>query len=272
MERVSRQMAKGELNVRVPIVSTDEVGNLATSLNDLAEDLSRYQTNRKEFLANISHELRTPLSYLKGYIYALKTKMYETEEEYDKMLTILDDETERMHQLIDDLHELSMMESAQFSLKLERIDPNLAVTQAVERIEREALAKQLSVTTSFSNSSWILGDSVRFNQMMLNLLHNAVSYTHSGSIQVEVTESDRQVQVIVTDTGIGIAEGDLPFVFERFYRAEKSRKRSFGGSGLGLAITKQLTTLMSGTITVTSVVNEGTCFTLTFPKAQEVEE
>lgn len=267
MEQATRRIAKGELETRVDIPSNDEIGSLARAVNDLAVDLQRYRDTRREFLANVSHELRTPMTYLEGYSKVLKEELYETEAEKHKYLDIIHQETVRLSHLIHDLFELSKMEEGKISLQMEWIDLTELARNAVQKVEPKAERKGIELTFSqLGHIPLVYADGLRMEQVFMNLLDNAIRYTEQGSIWVEITNSEEGVKAVVEDTGVGIPEEELPYIFERFYRVEKSRSRAHGGTGLGLSIVKQLVEIQGGAITVSSRVQHGTEFEITLPR------
>lgn len=266
MEKATRKIAAGDLNTRVSHSSMDEIGTLAAAINDLAIELHRYRSNRREFLANISHELQTPITYLEGYTSALRNHLYETEEEKEQYLQIIQLEAGRMSNLVSDLFELSKMEDGKIALVFEEVDLVEVIENVLLKTKMNAQAKELQVEFNQPyDFPSIYADGLRMEQIISNLLENAIRYTESGFIKVKLSSDSAKVTVIVEDTGIGIPQEDIPFLFERFYRVEKSRSREFGGTGLGLAIVKQLVELQGGDITVESRSGKGTCFELAFP-------
>ena len=269
MEKATREIAKGNLDIRVNIASRDELGSLGRAINDLAFETNRYRTNRREFLANISHELRTPMSYLKGYAEVLKKNLYETEEERQDYLTIIEDETDRMVRLINDLFDLSKMEEGKINLRLEMIDITEVLETALfkQKIEMEKKGLELKKQIG-DNIPAIKADGMRVEQIFANLLGNAIQYTKEGSIHVQVWRTKLEVHLAIQDTGVGIPNEELVHLFERFHRVEKSRSRELGGTGLGLAIVKNLVKLQHGKISVSSQLGKGTRFQLSFPIAE----
>jgi len=227
--------------------------------------ICRITDTRQEFFANISHELRTPITYLEGYSKVIKERLYSTEEERDQYLDVLHQEAKRLQHLVDDLFELSKMEEGKISLSLEWIDLAEVIDNAVHKVQLKASDKGLALSTNLNRStSWVYGDGLRMEQVILNLLENSVRYTEQGEISIMLDQTDSYVFVTVKDTGIGIAAEELPYVFERFYRVEKSRSRQHGGTGLGLSIAKKLVELQGGEIFVNSRLSEGTSFEIRF--------
>lgn len=259
MQKATRKIAAGNLETRVTISGNDEIGFLGQAINDLAVDLQRYRDTRQEFLANISHELRTPITYLQGYAKVVKDELYDTEEEKTQYLTIIDQEAHRIQHLVDDLFELAKMEEGKIQLNWEKVDFRQIVDRAVHTLDLKAREKNISLAVHYEGDAVNLpGDGKRMEQIVMNLLENAVRYTEQGSIQVGLKFTAESVVFSVEDTGIGIPEEELPYIFDRFYRVEKSRSRQYGGTGLGLSIVKMLTELLGGEITITSKVGEGT--------------
>ncbi|WP_150273849.1 sensor histidine kinase [Paenibacillus tepidiphilus] len=265
MQKATRKIAAGELETRLSIRRSDEIGSLAGAINDLAADLQRYRDTRQEFLANISHELRTPITYLQGYAKVVRSGLYQNEEEKELYLEIIGQEAHRIQHLVDDLFELAKMEEGKIPLKLETVDLAQIAAQAVRKQELAVKAKDLRLQVDIPGHTVAMtGDTKRIEQIVLNLLENAVRYTEQGEIRVTVRESEAEVQLIIEDTGIGIPQEELPYIFERFYRVEKSRSRQYGGTGLGLSIVHQLVTLLGGRIAVTSTAGTGTRCEVTF--------
>jgi signal transduction histidine kinase len=270
MERATRKISSGDFETRLSVHSKDEIGFLASAINDLSEEIKTVRDNRREFFANISHELKTPITYLEGYASVLKKGLVSSTEERDQYLEIIETEAKRLSILIHDLSELSMMEEGKVGLELQEID----LTDLIKHVLVKPMikAKEKGLTFRFlcnNDSQTILGDGLRIEQIMINLIENAIRYTEKGSIDISLFTVRDFVKVEVKDTGSGIPKEDIPHLFDRFYRVEKSRSRQYGGSGLGLAIVKNLVELHGGTITVSSKVGEGTVFELSFPRYKD---
>jgi signal transduction histidine kinase len=268
MEMATRRIAKGDLETRVNAASNDEIGSLAVAINDLAKELQRYRDTRSEFFANISHELRTPITYLEGYADVLSQGLVEDEIEKKKYLDIISQEAKRLARLVHDLFELSKMEEGKIDLKLESIAFSQLIHQVVRKVELKIKEKGLELIEKMLPNCTIIGDSVRIEQIVLNLLDNAIRYTPTGSVVISLSEENKNILFCIEDAGIGIPEEELPYIFERFYRVEKSRSRQFGGTGLGLSIVKKLVELQGGTIAVISSLGQGTRFEIRFPSQQ----
>ncbi|QZT33217.1 HAMP domain-containing histidine kinase [Caldalkalibacillus thermarum TA2.A1] len=274
METAARKIAKGHLETRVEVGTADEIGSLAMAINDLARDLKRYRDTRREFLANISHELRTPLTYLEGYAKVLKEGLYQTAEERDKYLDIIHKETKRLNQLINDLSELAKMEEGRISLNFQWVDIMEVLESVLSKTSLKAKEKGLLVQVDIEEDLPLLyGDGLRLEQIFLNLVENAIRYTDVGTVSVQAKlVGQKIIKTIVEDTGRGIPKEELSYIFERFYRVEKSRSRQHGGSGLGLAIVKKLVELHGGVIMVSSQPGKGTRFEVDFPVAANKQD
>ncbi|MDR0268684.1 HAMP domain-containing sensor histidine kinase [Paenibacillus sp.] len=265
MQKATKKIAIGELETRLDIRNKDEIGDLAAAINSLAADLQRYRDTRQEFFANISHELRTPITYLEGYAKILKNRLYETEEEKDHYLDIIYQEGVRIQHLVDDLFELAKMEEGKISLSMEWLDLKEVIDQTVQTISLKAKEKGIElIVHPVASVPLIQGDGVRMEQIVLNLLENAIRYTEQGRIEILLQSTPDTLSFSIEDTGIGIPEDELPYIFDRFYRVEKSRSRKTGGTGLGLSIVKKLVELQGGSIQVSSDKDVGTRFTVIF--------
>ncbi|QGH35758.1 HAMP domain-containing protein [Gracilibacillus salitolerans] len=271
MEKVAKQIAeKKNFSLRVDYKANDEIGSLAHAINHLSETLERYQTNRNEFFSNITHELKTPLTYVKGYANAVRHEMYQNREERDEFLEIIENETDHISNLMDDLTDLSKIEEGKIDLNKEDINVNKLAEEMVRRSQFRASEKGLTMNLDVPDSIvFLFADKNRLDQVLTNLVENAVRYTEKGSITLKVKEERDEVMIRVKDTGIGIKKEDIPYLFERFYRVDKSRSRANGGTGLGLAIVKNLVEMHEGDIEVDSELNKGTTITLRFPKEED---
>ncbi|MCT2535748.1 HAMP domain-containing histidine kinase [Aquibacillus koreensis] len=270
MEKATKRIAdKKDFSTRVTYKGNDEIGSLANAINNLSQTLETYQTNRNEFFANITHELKTPLTYIKGYTNALKKKLYQSEEEKETYLDIIEKETNQMNNLMDDLMDLSKIEEGKLNLHKEDIDITEVIDMVINKIMIKAKNKGITVSYEAPPEGVVLyADGQRMEQILTNLLENATRYTEKGNILVRVFKHSKQIKITVEDTGIGISEKDVPYLFERFYRVDKSRSRSHGGTGLGLSIVKKLVDIHDGAIEIQSKLGEGTTFILSFPMDQ----
>jgi two-component system sensor histidine kinase BaeS len=247
------------LNQRVAIHSHDEFGDLGKTFNQMAASLSEAETQRKHLVADVAHELRTPLAAIQGTLEGMQDGVLALDEE---QVTALYSETMLLNRLVGDLRLLSLAEAGQ--LKLEKQPADLAglIKQAVEGIKPQASQKEITLDADIpAGLPPISVDTDRITQVMNNLIGNALRYTpQAGNITIKAGQlhgESRSIQISVTDSGPGIDPGALPYVFDRFYRADVSRSRESGGSGLGLAIVKQLIEAHGGTVKALSPVFNG---------------
>ncbi len=224
---------------------------------------------RRELTANVSHELRTPLTSIKGFAETLLHGAMKDEATCRRFLTIIDGEADRLVKLVDDLLDLSRLESKGVTLELGVVDLGQLVAHTIDKLRPLAEESKLVLAHSGPSGVLVVADSDRLEVVLTNLIDNALKYTPPGGrVDVEVLPTDHEVTVAVTDTGRGIPPDDLPHVFERFYRADRSRARrsGSGGTGLGLAIAKHIVEAHGGVIGVRSRLDEGTTFLFTLPR------
>ena len=254
-------------------VFTDEAENpegIIAVLQDITEQ-QRLENMRKEFVANVSHELRTPLTSIKSYAETLLDGALDDREASEKFLGVINSEADRMTRLVKDLLQLSRIENQQMQWFFEEISFTDLVRNAVEKMEFEAAGKNQKLELHVKGEiPEIEADYGRIEQVVFNILTNAIKYTpEGGSITVYVGRMYNEIYLKVADNGIGIPEDDLPRIFERFYRVDKARSREMGGTGLGLSIAKEIVEAHSGTITINSERNMGTEVTVRLPILQE---
>lgn len=246
--------------------SAGEVTGAVAVLRDVTE-LRQTERLRRELTANVSHELRTPLTSIKGFSETLLDGAMRDEETGRRFLTIINTETDRLVKLVDDLLDLSLLESKRVTLDLKPVDISDLVVHTVDKLRPLAQTSQLTLVRSAPPGIVVFADADRLEQVLTNLVDNALKYTPAGGrIEVQVAAVNGEVEVQVNDTGYGIRPEDLPRVFDRFYRADRSRTRGSGGTGLGLAIAKHIVEAHGGRISVNSRPNEGTTFRFTIPR------
>ncbi|MDY7222814.1 HAMP domain-containing sensor histidine kinase [Halalkalibacterium halodurans] len=272
VQKATKKIAKGAFDTRLPVHGSDEIGDLMGSINEMASRLKQLTESRNELISNISHELRTPLTYIKAYAALLKKREGLTEDGKDQAM-IIHEEAIRMERLVGDLFELMKLEERNVSFHLTKTDLEAVVERSVRVSTIEGKKKNVTLAIHKEHSPlFSLVDSGRLEQVMQNLLSNAIRHTPSnGTINLTLYAEERKNVISVSDNGEGIDSDKLPFIWDRFYRADRSRNSKYGGTGLGLAITKQLVEQMGGTIFVDSEKGKGTTFTLIFAKEEEVE-
>jgi two-component system sensor histidine kinase BaeS len=269
----TKAMAGGELNQQVQVRSRDEIGELGRSFNQMSADLARASQSRKQMTADLAHDLRTPLTILRGYTEGLKDGRLQGSS---KLYSVMHSEVEHLQHLVEDLRTLSLADAGEIRLNRRAVDPAAV-------LERTALAyfvqaEQQKVTLRVDASEGlpsIFVDTDRLTQVLNNLVSNALRYTPpNGTITLAAEAKEQAVFLKVSDTGSGIAPEDLPFVFDRFYRVDKSRQRMEGdsaSSGLGLAIAKAIVETHGGEIKVASTLGQGTTFTIRFSVAAKAK-
>lgn len=262
LAEAARRVAAGDLTQRVSVKSKDEIGKLANDFNNMVAELERVDKLRKDLIADIAHELRTPLSNVRGYIEALYDGVIQLDENSKKYIY---DEVLLLTRLIEDLHELALAESGELGLYCQPVDIRDIASATVKSLQPKLDEKQIKLNLELPDMPAIASvDRERIQQVLLNLLVNAINFTpEKGEITVSVKQNDDEIEVSVTDTGIGIPPEDLPYIFERFYRVDKSRTRATGGTGLGLTIARRLVEAHGGNIKAESEVGKGSRFTFT---------
>ncbi|MCF6092634.1 ATP-binding protein [Microaerobacter geothermalis] len=255
----------GHLNERVHIKEkTGEIKELADAFNHLADTLQRQEQLRKNLMADVAHELRTPLATLRSHLEAFQDGIWEPTKE---RLNSSQQQVMRLIRLVGDIEKLNQAENPLVQLHIQPIHLNELINQVVQTLESEWSHKPMNVNVIIDDQITLMGDGDRITQVLLNLLSNAYKFTpENGNITILAKESNSEVTILVKDNGSGISKEDLPHIFERFFRGEKSRNRSYGGAGIGLAIVKAIVEAHKGTISVESEVGEGTTFTIVFPK------
>ena len=262
--------------ITTPIVGGGEWSTLVV-FHDLT-DIKRVEQVRRDFVANVSHELRTPLASIKSVIETLQSAALDDPAAAQDFLSRADAEVDRLVQIVEELLELSRIESGQVPLAQQPVRMGEVLAVAVERLRPQAEKGGLTLTLEVPpDLPSVIGDAERLEQATVNLLHNAIKFTPAGgSIRVSAHREDGAVTVNVSDTGVGIAPEDLPRIFERFYKADRARARTgghpVGGTGLGLAVVKHTVEAHGGTVSVESELGHGSTFTFSIPAAPEPSE
>ena len=259
-----------EANFSVIQKAEGSYNGLITVLHDVTEQ-EKVEQERREFVANVSHELRTPLTSMKSYLEALEDGAIHDPAIAPKFLNVTQTETERMIRLVNDLLQLSKMDSKDYHLHLETIDITLLLNNIIDRYELISNNVEIHFERNLvDHPMFATVDKDKIIQVLDNILSNAVKYSpEGGEICVAVEEKEKHLCISVTDEGVGIPKDSLPQVFDRFYRVDKARSRRLGGTGLGLAIAKQIIEAHGGSIVIDSEWNVGTTITLTLPYSAE---
>ncbi len=258
-------IAAGDMQQHVAVGGRDEIGQLGAAFNRMAGSLAQAEALRRNLVADVAHELRTPLTVIQGNLQAILEGVYPLDVE---QVASLYEESRLLTRLVDDLRDLALAEAGQLRLERAPVDLAALAQAAVANFAPSAQAAGVSLTCEPAPAGLppVEGDAGRLAQVLRNLLANALRHTPAGgSISVSLRRVPGRVRLEVADSGAGIAPGDLPHVFDRFYRADASRSRQGGGAGLGLAIVRQLVTAHGGEVTVASHPGEGATFSVTLP-------
>ena len=258
----------GRLDRRVPVHSTrnDEIGTLISTFNEMLDRLQELFDKQRRFSGDISHELRSPLTTILGNISLLRRSQKLPEADRAEMLDEIQAEAERMNRLISDLLLIAQAD-ADLIINREPVELDTLLLEVYRQAQRQTEGK-IELRLLHEDQAIVLGDAERLRQMLVNLINNAMQYTSSGGrIDLSLECVADQAQITISDTGQGIAPEDLPFIFDRFYRADKARSRDMGGTGLGLSIVKWVVEAHGGEIEVESALGEGTTFRVRLPLA-----
>ncbi len=264
LTRAARRMEQGDLSERVEVRSGDEIGELAQAFNRMADSLSRNEQLRRDMVGDVAHELRTPLTNIRCQIESLQDGVVQPRRE---VIDSIHEEAMLLSRLIDDLQELALAEAGQLRLALEPTSIREIIHKTALAVAPQIESKKITLRIDAPQDlPRAIADSERVGQILRNLLANAVTHTPpEGVIEIRARSSNEEIEVTVSDTGSGIEEEQQDRIFERFYRADRSRARSTGGSGLGLAIVKQLVLAHGGRIRVESESGRGSQFIFTLP-------
>ena len=265
---ITRKISDGDYGARLETENgqTQEIAALSGAVNHMAESLERQETLRRRLTSDVAHELRTPVANVSLNLEMMLDEVWEPTK--DRLQSCYE-ELGRISGIISDLEKLRQMETENMNLELEPVNL-LELAQAVETAFEPDLKKKKLTCEVSGEAAAVMGDQRRLHQVIFNLVSNAVKYsTEGGTIQIRVKQEKHKAVLIVEDQGIGMAEEELPLIFERFYRTDLSRSRKTGGAGIGLAIVKAIVQAHQGTVTVTSKVGCGSRFTVTLPAGEE---
>ena len=264
------RFSKGEFDLRLRAKGQDEVAQLGKSFNLMANELNSLEQSRRSFVANVSHELRSPLTSMRGFLEAIQDGTIPPEES-PKYLAIVIDENRRMTGMVNDLLDLARIESGQYALNLSAFDINELIARTLLTFEARIDSAHIEIALDFSeNYCYVEADADQIAQVLRNLIDNAVKFTPEGGRLTISTAADKRLATIrVADSGKGMAAEDIPYVFDRFYKAEKAHTpRAQSGTGLGLSIVKRIIAAHGQDITVESELGSGTAFIFTLKRAE----
>lgn len=266
MVTATQSFSKGDFSIRVPVESCDEIGQLAISINNMASSLASLESVRRSFTANVSHELRTPMTTIGGFIDGILDGTIP-EEKRNQYLEIVSQEIKRLSRLVRSMLNIARIEAGELQIKPDLFDVNETVIKTVFTFETPLEEKNIEVKGLDHDRVMVEADPDLIHQVVYNLLENAVKFCNQdGFIEVTYTEDDNSTQVAIKNSGEGIAKNEIPHVFDRFYKTDKSRSQDKGGAGLGLHIVRSIINLHGGDIIVRSVEKEYCEFVFSIPK------
>ncbi len=268
MKNAAKIIAAGEFRQKLEVNSSDEIGELAVSFNQMITALKNLEEMRRGFIANVSHELRTPMTSIRGFIEGILDGTIPPEK-HREYLTIVRDEVNRLNRLVNNLLDLARMEAGELKLNLRNFSINELIRRCIIKLENMILEKELNIEAEFDEEEILVrADPDAIERVLINLLHNAIKFTPpKGLITVSTEKQKDRVLISVKDTGIGIDPADLELIWERFYKTDRSRSRDKSGTGLGLSIVRNIILEHKSEIKVESEPGKGTKFSFYLPAA-----
>ncbi len=257
---------KRKYDVHIAPIQLDNTNSAIGFFHDITQ-MEHLEKVRQEFLSNISHELRTPLTSIMAFVETLEDGAIEDKENNQRFLSVIRKNAQRMHHLIDDILELSTIETGKINLELKQTNLAAHVEEVFTNLSTKANDRRIKLINEVPDDVRVFADVVRLEQMLTNLIDNAIKFNRAkGSVTVSCTENGTKDIISVADTGEGISGEHQTRIFERFYRTDRARSREIGGTGLGLAIVKHLARLHGGEVSVASTLTKGTIFSIELPK------
>ncbi|MCX7921274.1 MAG: cell wall metabolism sensor histidine kinase WalK [Clostridia bacterium] len=268
INNAAKVIAGGEFRKRLSINSSDEIGELANSFNQMVVALQNLEEMRRGFIANVSHELRTPMTSIRGFIEGILDETIPPERQRD-YLVIVRDETNRLNRLVNDLLDLARMEAGEVGLNYKNFNINELIRRCIIKLESFITSKNIQVEASFEEEDmFVSADTDAVERVIINLVHNAIKFTpESGKITVSTSAQKDKIIVTVEDNGIGIDKDEISLIWDRFYKTDKSRSKDKSGAGLGLAIVKNIINEHQQEIWVESELGKGTRFYFTLSRS-----
>jgi len=260
---------KRKYDVHVAPIEFDKTAGAIGIFYDITQ-IERLERVRQEFLSNVSHELRTPLTSILAFVETLQDGAINDGENNQRFLGVIRKNAQRMHHLIDDILELSSIESGGITLVPKSVNLHSLIEDVFTNLSSKITARQIKLKNAVAKDARVFADSARLEQMLTNLVDNAVKFnSETGNVIVTFERNDKKDVISVSDTGEGISGEHLQRIFERFYRTDRARSREIGGTGLGLAIVKHLARLHGGEISVNSILGKGSTFSIELPVISE---
>lgn len=272
MKNLAKRVASGEFGEKIAVKGEDEIADLSRSFNEMVTALKNLEQMRQDFIGNVSHELRTPITTIKGFVEGILDGVIP-EERHTEYLTIVRDEVNRMNKLVNELLDLAKMQAGELKLNITVFDINELVRRCVISFQQMLIEKELNFNADFeSEKIFVRADKELIQRVVLNLLNNAIKFTpEKGTITVKTYVAKEKAYVCVEDTGKGIPANELKYIFERFYKTDKSRSEDRVGVGLGLAIVRNIITSHNEEIKVESEEGTGSRFIFTLRNVPEIE-
>lgn len=267
INNVAKRLAKGEVEKRVVVNCNNEIGELSESFNIMAECLEKSDTKRREFISNVSHELRSPITSIKGFIGGILDGVIPRDRE-NYYLKIVYDEVDRLARLVNDLLDMSAMESGKFNLAITEFDINQVISLCILNLEHKIQEKGLNVKATFHNNrAYVLGDRDRIIQVVTNIIENSIKYSNDdGEIKIDVYSKGEKIYVDIFNSGECIEEKELNKIWDRFYKSDKSRTNKLS-TGLGLPIVRSILSQHNEDIWVKNIEGKGVSFIFTLKKS-----
>ncbi|MDZ7612277.1 MAG: HAMP domain-containing sensor histidine kinase [Candidatus Moranbacteria bacterium] len=265
--KAAKKFSEGNYETRINTTTNDEINDLIKTLNEMFFSLEKLEKLRKDLVANLSHELATPLTNIYGYLEAIDDNVIKDETERSRAILLVKKEAERLIRLTKELKNLTVLESDNFSLAPEQIDLNELIKTIKEKFALKMEQKNITLREAFDPElPTVKMDPVKMEQVVFNLLDNAIKYSaKDGIIKLKTWRESEQIAFSIKDSGPGIPREDLPFIFERFYRADKSRTKKDNSAGIGLTITKKIVEAHKGSIEIKSEKDWGSKFVVYLP-------
>ena len=279
MRSATKEVAAGNFDVVVPNRNRDEFDDLAddfnrmtVSLKESQDEIERQEERRKQFMADASHEMRTPLTTINGLLEGMQYNAIP-ENQREKAIKLMQNETSRLIRLVNENLDYEKIRTNQISILLQEFNATEAVATLLTQLSAKAEASGDQLILQTEEPIMLYADYDRFVQVMVNLIQNAIQFTNDGTIAVAITKLEKATEIKISDTGIGMSEDQVKNIWDRYYKADPSRKNTkYGESGLGLSIVQELVRLHNGTIEVSSELDKGTTFTVVFPDKPEAVE
>lgn len=265
ISRGTKRFAHEDLDCRIPVITKDELGEVAQSINEMAEKIASSTAKRRNLLAGVSHEVRTPLTNIRGYVEALRDKVIPPED-LDQTLDLVHDEALFMEKMVSDLIDLSRLDSEHYKLNVTDVNLTDLTLKVSQKLQQLAASKNNRIMVDSKTEVLIKADEVRMEQLLTNLIKNALQFTEDGRVEISAKLHGEQIELMVKDNGMGIKQDQIPLLFDSFYKIDPSRSKFHTESGLGLAIVQSIVKLHNGIIGVNSELGQGTTITITLPR------